>query len=66
MPVQCGSLLRLTNYGYYLLYVSCGGGVYSDEAWYDFPGLRALVCLSSNVQLVPNGDGIAYDLITIK
>ena len=46
-----------------LILVSCGGRVY-----YDFyfrsntsdPGLRALVCLKSNVQLVPNGN--AYDL----
>ena len=35
-------------------------GTYSDYC----PGLRAVVCLSSNVQLVQNGD--AYDLITIK
>ncbi len=46
--------------GHYLLGVACGGGVgnlgYDDS----HPGLRALVCLRSNVQLVPKGN--AYDL----
>ena len=50
------------NYDY-LLDVYYDGSVYSDTFDYDGPGLRALVCLSSNVQLVPNGD--AYEL-TIK
>ena len=47
-----------------LFFVISDGVVGAD--YYDgiHPGLRAIVCLSSNVQLVPNGD--AYDLITIK
>ena len=47
----------------YLLDVYCGGLVNDDYCNYLAPGLRALVCLSSNVQLVPNGDG--YEL-TVK
>ena len=48
-----------------LLYVTYGGKVNDNSYRNDGTGLRALVCLSSNVQLVPNEDGIAYDL-TIK
>ena len=43
-----------------LLLVSYGGYVYGNRYDVDHPGLRALVCLRSNVQLVPNGN--AYDL----
>ena len=46
--------------GNFLLRVSCGGYVYSLDYTSSNPGLRALVCLRSNVQLVPKGN--AYDL----
>ena len=48
------------DYDYRLLDVHYDGSV--DRNWYDHatPGLRALVCLKSKVQLVPNGN--AYDL----
>ena len=36
------------------------GSVSSANSYGPYPGLRALVCLKSNVQLVPNGN--AYDL----
>ena len=49
------------NYDDTLLYVYCDGFVdYRDYSGYGNPGLRALVCLKSNVQLVPKGN--AYDL----
>ena len=46
--------------GEYLLYVDYSG--YLDYTYYSTSrvGLRALICLKSNVQLVPNGN--AYDL----
>ena len=44
----------------YLLYVYCGGAVGSISCNANGPGLRALVCLKSDVQLVQKGN--AYDL----
>ena len=46
-----------------LLSVTYDGDVSLNYSTITYPGLRALVCLSSNVQLVPNGDGETYDLI---
>ena len=48
------------NYGDYLLYVSYDGYVRGNYSSSNNPGLRALVCLKSNVKLVPNEN--AYDL----
>ena len=46
----------------YLLYVNYYGRVSRDYYYCDFPGFRALVCLKSNVQLVPTENENTYDL----
>ena len=43
-----------------LIYVTYDGDVYCSAYGNYYAGLRAIVCLKSNVQLVPNGN--AYDL----
>ena len=60
MPMDTGSLLRLPSGVRLLHFVRSAGDVRFDYHDDVFLGLRAIVCLKSNVQLVPNGN--AYDL----